>query len=140
VVEGLLNYHFPDNIRELENMIERGVILAPRDGAIDLCHLFTSGEKIDTAILALGKHGALNPSTPVGEDETGTAGEINPQEDIGRFVDRVLDGAASLEDIETRLLTAAVEKAEGNLAAAARMLGLTRPQLAYRLKKRDERS
>jgi len=137
VVEGLLNYHFPGNIRELENMIERGVILAPHDGAIDLCHLFTSGERIDTAILALGKHGALNPSAPVGKDE---AGESPPQEDIGGFVDRVLDGAASLEDIETRLLTAAVEKAEGNLAAAARMLGLTRPQLAYRLKKRDERA
>jgi DNA-binding NtrC family response regulator len=35
-------------------------------------------------------------------------------------------------------LQAAVDKARGNLSAAARMLGLTRPQLAYRLKRRND--
>ena len=29
----------------------------------------------------------------------------------------------------------AMQRAEGNLSAAARLLGITRPQLAYRLKK-----
>ena len=33
------------------------------------------------------------------------------------------------------LLETAVDKARGNLSSAARMLGLTRPQLAYRLKR-----
>ena len=33
------------------------------------------------------------------------------------------------------LIETAVDKARGNLSAAARMLGLTRPQLAYRLKR-----
>ncbi|MBE2243274.1 MAG: hypothetical protein IAE86_11000, partial [Burkholderiaceae bacterium] len=32
----------------------------------------------------------------------------------------------------------AVDKAHGNLSAASRMLGLTRPQLAYRLKQLHE--
>ena len=36
------------------------------------------------------------------------------------------------------LLETAVNKAHGNLSSAARMLGLTRPQLAYRLKQLHE--
>ena len=36
------------------------------------------------------------------------------------------------------LIETAVDKARGNLSAAARMLGLTRPQLAYRLKRLHE--
>jgi transcriptional regulator with GAF, ATPase, and Fis domain len=40
----------------------------------------------------------------------------------------------SLEAVERRLMEEAVARAGGNLAAAARLLGLTRAQLAYRLK------
>ena len=36
------------------------------------------------------------------------------------------------------LIEIAVDKAHGNLSAAARTLGLTRPQLAYRLKRLHE--
>ncbi len=42
----------------------------------------------------------------------------------------------SLDDIETMLLKKAVERAHGNVAAAARLLGITRPQMVYRLKSR----
>jgi transcriptional regulator with GAF, ATPase, and Fis domain len=44
----------------------------------------------------------------------------------------------SLEGIESMLLREAVERSSGNLAGAARMLGLTRPQLTYRLKRDQE--
>ena len=40
-----------------------------------------------------------------------------------------------LQALETHLIEAAVERSHGNLAAAARLLGLTRPQLSYRLNK-----
>jgi transcriptional regulator with GAF, ATPase, and Fis domain len=36
------------------------------------------------------------------------------------------------------LLETAVDKARGNLSSAARMLGITRPQIAYRLKRLQE--
>jgi DNA-binding protein Fis len=48
-----------------------------------------------------------------------------------------LDSGYSLEEIEALVLDHAVSRARGNLSEAARLLGLTRPQLAYRQKRRD---
>jgi DNA-binding protein Fis len=50
----------------------------------------------------------------------------------------VFNGVMTLDQVETMLLETAVDKAHGNLSSAARMLGLTRPQLAYRLKRLQE--
>lgn len=47
----------------------------------------------------------------------------------------MLESGVSLEAFEQSLLQRAVERANGNLAAAARLLGMTRPQLNYRIKK-----
>ena len=44
----------------------------------------------------------------------------------------------TLDEVEAMLLETAMDKARGNLSSAARMLGLTRPQLAYRLKRLSE--
>ena len=46
------------------------------------------------------------------------------------------DSKVSLDDIETLLQKQAVMRAQGNVAAAARLLGITRPQMVYRLKSR----
>ena len=43
--------------------------------------------------------------------------------------------ALTLEALEQKVIEAAVDHAGGNLAAAARLLGLSRAQLAYRLQK-----
>jgi DNA-binding protein Fis len=50
----------------------------------------------------------------------------------------VFNGVLTLDQVETMLLETAVDKAHGNLSSAARMLGLTRAQLAYRLKRLQE--
>jgi transcriptional regulator with PAS, ATPase and Fis domain len=42
VVQALQAYDWPGNIRELENIIERGVILAHHHGRIELADLFPS--------------------------------------------------------------------------------------------------
>jgi transcriptional regulator with GAF, ATPase, and Fis domain len=46
----------------------------------------------------------------------------------------------SLDALEDALIQEAVQRAGGNLAAAARALGLTRPQLSYRLQRVRERA
>ena len=117
-LQSLLDYNWPGNIRELENMIERGVIIVSNGAAIDLKDLFP----------------CLNMSKDATTASPLSSGEELPLETL---VGKVIDQSGSLEDVETMLLETAVEKANGNLSQAARLLGMTRPQLAYRLKKRD---
>jgi len=53
------------------------------------------------------------------------------------FPERILTEGFSLEALEKELILKAMEKAEQNVSQAARLLGLSRPALAYRLKKMD---
>jgi DNA-binding NtrC family response regulator len=118
----LLTYSWPGNVRELQNMIERGVILAPSGSRIEVNHLFPgSTSEMREAGLAMvsGLGGA--------PWETGRA-----------LAEAVLNGVMTLDQVEAMLLETAVDKARGNLSSAARLLGLTRPQLAYRLKRLHE--
>ena len=55
-----------------------------------------------------------------------------------KLCESVLNGVFTLDEVESMLLEAAVAKAGGNLSSAARLLGITRPQLAYRLKRMKE--
>jgi len=122
-VNTLFNYDWPGNVRELENMIERAVILADDGGALDLCHLLTSGEEIDSASFVLRRNGNI----VLAADEAAAGIELpRSPEDI-----------QCLADTEAAMLRAAVAQAKGNLSQAARLLGISRPKLAYRLRKYD---
>ena len=50
-----------------------------------------------------------------------------------KLCEAVFNGVMTLDQVEAMLVETAVNKACGNLSKAARMLGLTRRQLAYRL-------
>ena len=69
-----------------------------------------------------------------GRTDTGTQ-----QADAESLLDRLqaLHVEPDIDRLEQRLLQEALTKAEGNLAAAARLLGLSRAQFAYRLKKHE---
>ncbi|MBT9598745.1 MAG: sigma-54-dependent Fis family transcriptional regulator [Vitreoscilla sp.] len=130
-VRAMLHYAFPGNIRELQNLIERGVISAEDGTAIDVAHMFRREQLSDEALLAIGAHGTL---TARKEGE----GESAPLLDVLR---RALGGGAnealSLSGLERRLLQEATAAEGGNVAAAARRLGLTRAQFAYRLQRAE---
>lgn len=119
--------HWPGNVRELQNVLERGVILAPGNGWIEVEHLFIGGAPVMPPQAGVGADGKLRE--PQARLPTVAAeGDVH---------DALLDAGIPLEDFEQSLLRRAVERANGNLAAAARLLGMTRPQLNYRLKKHD---
>jgi DNA-binding NtrC family response regulator len=122
-MQAIKRYPWPGNIRELENMVERGAILAPNGGWIELEHLFTNLNEIDRWECRISDAGNLeNKPEPCSK---------------AALIDAVLSAGIALEDLEKNLLEEAVRRADGNLSGAARMLGITRPQLQYRLKKKD---
>jgi transcriptional regulator with GAF, ATPase, and Fis domain len=139
--DALLHYPFPGNIRELQNLVERGTIYANEDGPIDLPHLFTSGEQADPSTFSLSVAGRLRQGATAG-DGSGAGDGGDPGRQLLAALPAMLgaDGAWSLDQLESILIDAACAQAGGNLSAAARALGLTRPQLAYRLKKRQEQA
>ncbi|PWR19534.1 sigma-54-dependent Fis family transcriptional regulator [Zavarzinia aquatilis] len=111
-------HHWPGNVRELENLLERSVILAPDGGWIEAEHLFPDGPPQGMDGVAVDRHGHVGAPQPAGSD-----------------VDRLLTEGFDLEAHEQRLLRLATDRAGGNLTRAARLLGITRRQLAYRLKR-----
>lgn len=48
---------------------------------------------------------------------------------------KIISSDMGLEELESEILKKEVNKTKGNLYKAARMPGIIRPQLAYRLKK-----
>lgn len=116
----LTTYQWPGNIRELQNVIERGVLLAPEGTHIATTHLFPTHNDIASLGFSLNPEGKLN----------------HVHKDICKdFFDMVLSGKLTMEQANTMLAQAAVARTNGNLSAAAKLLGLTRAQIAYRLEK-----
>jgi DNA-binding NtrC family response regulator len=124
-VKALLNYDYPGNIRELQNLIERALIIAPEGSLLEVHHLFTSGETLDKNVLSVRPDGHLVGAASVQPPLAAPAGHA--------VADRA--GSGSLRQVEETLIRRALEQCAGNLSAAARVLGVTRPQLAYRARK-----
>jgi transcriptional regulator with GAF, ATPase, and Fis domain len=76
----------------------------------------------------------LQASPPVVVNAQGGL-ERQPCSDAATLYDDVQRRGLSLEALEDALIQEAVARADGNLAGAARALGMTRPQLSYRLQR-----
>jgi transcriptional regulator with GAF, ATPase, and Fis domain len=120
-LDAMRHYPWPGNVRELENLIERGVILASPGEPVDVDRLFPTLAGLgDTTV---NVSGLLEPCVP---------------HDTGSLFDEVVRRGLSLEGVSEALMLEAVRRCDGNLAAAARALGITRPQLSYRLSRGRE--
>jgi DNA-binding NtrC family response regulator len=110
-------YSWPGNVRELKNVIERATILEDGD-TITLEHM---PRDIATAAEA----GAATSAKAVGGEALGPLFPFPPE-------------GVSLEEVETYLVRQAVERSGGNQKRAGELLGISRDQLRYRLKKLEE--
>ncbi|MCK4842847.1 MAG: sigma-54-dependent Fis family transcriptional regulator [Methylococcales bacterium] len=107
-INALQQYHFPGNVRELENILERA--LALHDGQV-----------IDTDDLNLPTH-TLPKQTLL----SSKAEKFNPAE---------ISLEDYLEEIEKEAISQALEQNRWNKTETAKYLGLTFRSLRYRLKK-----
>jgi two-component system response regulator PilR (NtrC family) len=103
----LMSHSFPGNVRELENLIERAVTLAPGDRI--------SADTLPT--LSPMSTASAHASPPPGLPSEG------------------LDLEKVVEDFERGIIIKALEHTRGNRTEAARLLGVTFRSLRYRLSK-----
>lgn len=101
----VMTYEWPGNIRELENLLERATLLTDHQQEIKLSHLFPQIKQ-----------------------------ELEPTVEQVDF-DHMLQDGFSLEDHERKLIAKAMQRANHNVSEAARILGISRAALDYRLKK-----
>lgn len=113
VVDVFRKYNWPGNVRELRNVIERALILEDNE---------TIGmEYLPGSLLGPNQHdGRSSPGPNV------AARFLLPTEGI------------SLDEAELSFVQQAIERSGGNQTRAAELLGISRDQLRYRLKKLED--
>lgn len=112
-MEYLLNYYWPGNIRELENAVERAVILC-------------KGDTLEPDLFPIpgpkGHPAAIHLKAP----------ELAPEQKGHEVLPGGLPGA--VEKLEQQLIQEALEKTGGNQRKAAKALGITERILGYKIK------
>jgi two-component system, NtrC family, response regulator AtoC len=103
-LNALMEYHWPGNIRQLENSVERAVALS-------------SGRLIDVMDIHLDKGHGKGVTAP------------------SASADQFLPEGMTMEQWEDNMIREALRRANGNKSQAARLLGLSRNALRYRLGK-----
>jgi DNA-binding NtrC family response regulator len=148
----MLNYNWRGNVRELQHVIERAVLLS-RSGKVDNMDIprNTDGELTmrdlapSTPVYFGSGAGTAAATAPV--DGTYLRNDLNGEElfaEIGRFIVEKLpdpmDGAETRDvfnDLEGGVVLAALKRTRGNKQAAANLLGLYRPRLYGMIKRHN---
>jgi len=111
----LLNYHWPGNVRQLDTVLQRAVLLS-------------DGHKIDYTDLPIEVRFS---DLPV--HEPGGAGSGEGSEGTYRYP--LSPQGINLEEVEREFILQAMEMSGGVIAKAAKLLGLSYRTLQYRLEK-----
>ena len=112
MAKAFLKYDWPGNVRELRNVIERAMILED-DDVITMKYI----------------------PRPV---SGGPSSDHVSHDGRGAEPFHLPPGGVALDEVEMSLVRQAIDRSGGNQTKAAEMLGISRDQLRYRLKKLEE--
>jgi DNA-binding NtrC family response regulator len=131
VAETFRQYPWPGNVRELRNVIERVMIL--EDGDLITSKYLPRGFGKD------GDAGRESAAEWAVRQESETLEKPEPIESHASPVTfrLPLEGVV-LDEVEMSLVRQALERSNGNQTRAAELLGISRDQLRYRLKKLED--
>jgi DNA-binding NtrC family response regulator len=104
----LLRHSWPGNVRELRNMLEQTVLLAP-------------GEMVTPDLLVMGP-GRTHEEPP------------NPEQPAGAFAAYAPAGTR-IADVEQEMVIKTLEKTDWNVSKSAKLLGISRDMLRYRIER-----
>jgi transcriptional regulator with PAS, ATPase and Fis domain len=124
----LMNYDYPGNVRELENAIERAMILAEDGGTIKVWDL--PPEIAEGRVPRLSEHAGAGRSP-----ENPTSRVAWSQGEMPGASDTHL----TLEEVEARHIRRVVDACRGNVTRASRSLGISRTTLWRKMKRYDIR-
>jgi DNA-binding NtrC family response regulator len=117
-LRALINYEWSGNVRELENSIERAIIIA-------------SGRQIELDDLpeAISKR-AFAAAAQARQERARAAGD-------GLSIGIELELPASMDEIEQKVIVATLDYTEGDKSRAARLLNIGRKTLYRKLEQYD---
>lgn len=146
-IEALIQHKWPGNIRELENCIERSVILAENHQSIsyEVLPAFQQEPTVaPEAVSAAADNSLLQKLVELlaeGRVEQPKEASTPDFEALcDELLQRVEAEGRSVDQITEKLFELALQRTEGNIAEASRVLGITRARAAHRLKKMNNRS
>ncbi len=116
-MEVLMQYDFPGNVRELENIIERGVALESSNIILP-----------ESLILSLHRQGK-GPEGPAPEDQAMFVAARDEEELFERGMEEVL------VELEKKMIRHALQRADNSKMRAADLLGISFRSLRYKTKK-----
>jgi DNA-binding NtrC family response regulator len=144
----MLNYSWRGNVRELQNVIERAILLS-KTGRIDELQIpriggdgtVAAGESGYAA--AISNSGVTSPTSPPDAlPVLAPASGANSFEQLGKFIVANLDeresgseGPDVFDRLEGVVVRAALDRTRGNKQAAANLLGVYRPRLYGMIKR-----
>jgi DNA-binding NtrC family response regulator len=139
VADLFCRYAWPGNVRELRNVIERLMILEESDQLTPawLPRGFAETEAIPGPMTPMASPVFARSRPEGGAAVTAAANRGDPPTvEAAQF--RLPANGVSLESVEMLLVEQAIERSGGNQTRAAGLLGISRDQLRYRLKKLEE--
>ncbi len=143
-MKALEAYDWPGNVRELKNVVERAVVMA-RLGDVKPEHLMLTdmGDGLPAAPPAVpgsgGYEAVVEPPTSIHPPRAHpSSATLPPAADSPLAVGMAGDASrsalkAKLDEMDRQAIVDALEATAGNQSAAAKLLGITRRMLVYRI-------